>query len=440
MDIFVNVANQKLRISTYDRNLVDGTQKFVRFIFDLSDDWDGLLTFAQFRQGENAYNQYLDENNCVYLPTEIKAGTCTLMLYGSSNPIIGTTNYLTLTIDENILVANADSTEISVSLYDQLVSQVSSLNEKVTQLQNNRVTLELIEGTVAAEMTKYLESGALANITIKDGSITRNKVDAAFEEVLQKADFAMQPSVYDTQNRNTDIFAYVDKSIADVSSTGNWDQNNENGNGFIHNRPLYLESGTASITWDGQPTEFSTGDGYRISGLTPDGDDLAGGTATISMNGTKQIWPISAYYKNQSLLTAALKNITDTSTILVVDGNIMGYGTGFLGLLAGDGTLIGMVIPEGFDASLPAGIYAVIIDDKSEGNVANRYYIAGLDYEYANVIVDKRYSSVLKKNGEANVFVVDAGSADVTTVDFSAYQAGDVVLVIGADELAEVSV
>ena len=139
-------------------------------------------------------------------------------------------------------------------------------------------------------------------------------------------------------------------------------------------------------------------------------------------------------------LKTTLKNITDSSTILVVDGNIMGYGTGFLGLLAGDGTLIGMVIPEGFDASLPAGIYAVIIDDKSEGNVANRYYIAGLDYEYANVIVDKRYSSVLKKNGEANVFVVDAGSADVTTVDFSAYQAGDVVLVIGADELAEVSV
>lgn len=50
MDILVNVANQKLKIATNLKSLVAGTQEFVRFVFNLTGDWDDLLTFAQFRQ------------------------------------------------------------------------------------------------------------------------------------------------------------------------------------------------------------------------------------------------------------------------------------------------------------------------------------------------------------------------------------------------------
>lgn len=270
MDILVNVANQKLKIATNLKSLVAGTQEFIRFVFNLTGDWDDLMTFAQFRQDGKSYNQYLDENNSAYLPAEIGMGTCTLMLYGSNNNTKATTNYLTLTIDENILVANAESTEISLSLYNQLVSRVNTLinigeqgnadliavdkdlqmqinkkasdedlkkeidrakraeqenasaiglkasqkdvddlTVKVTQLENNEFVASQIEKSVIAEMNKYLSSGQLANMAIADNSIERKKVDSEFEKTLVKADTAMQPSVYDPQNLRVDIYSYA---------------------------------------------------------------------------------------------------------------------------------------------------------------------------------------------------------------------------------------
>nr|DAL41873.1 MAG TPA_asm: collagen alpha 1(VIII) chain protein [Bacteriophage sp.] len=126
MDILVNVVNQKLKIATNLKSLVAGTQEFVRFVFNTSGDWDGLATFAQFMQDGIAYNQYLDENKAAYLPAEIGVGNCTVMLYGSGGKTIATTNYLTLKVDDNILISDAQSTEISESLYAQLVDKVNS--------------------------------------------------------------------------------------------------------------------------------------------------------------------------------------------------------------------------------------------------------------------------------------------------------------------------
>ena len=276
MDILVNVANQKLKIATNLKSLVAGTQEFVRFVFNTSGDWDGLATFAQFRQNGVAYNQYLDDDKAAYLPAEIGVGTCTVMLYGSNGNTIATTNYLTLTIDENILVSDAQSTDISLSLYNQLVSKVNSLstwNEqnaadliavdkdlqqqintkaaaadltaeisrakaaekanadaialkasqadvddltiKVTQLENNEIIAELISEAVVSEMADYLASGQLAEMTIADGSISRKKVNDDFENTLVKADTAMQPSMYDPQGLKIDIYSYA-QSKADT--------------------------------------------------------------------------------------------------------------------------------------------------------------------------------------------------------------------------------
>lgn len=270
MSILINVVNQKMYMSSTMEGLVAGSQQFVKFQFNLTDEWDGLLTFAQFRQSGKAYNQYLDEDNCVYLPPEIGVGTCTLMLYGSHDTTIGTTNYLTLHIDENILISDADSTEISESLYNQLVtkinaitswndqgiadieaaqkdlqiqinrkaaqsdliseisrakaaetananaialkadqSQVDDLQIQVNELANNEVIAELIEKAVVEEMSDYLASGQLANLTIQDGSISRAKVDADFESTLSKAETSMQPNVYDTQNLQVDVYSYA---------------------------------------------------------------------------------------------------------------------------------------------------------------------------------------------------------------------------------------
>ena len=282
MDILVNVANQKLKIATNLKSLVAGTQEFVRFTFNLTGDWDDLMTFAQFQQNGVAYNAYLDENNSAYLPSEIGVGTCTMMLYGSNDKTIATTNYLTLSIDENILVSDANSTEISESLYTQLVTKVNTLltwNEqnaadlqavdkdlqiqinkkaeqteldkeiarakaaektnadaialkasqsevdelsiKVTQLESNEVIASLIEAAVVKEMEEYLAAGTLANLTIADGSITRSKVNSELNDILTLAETAMQPSVYDKLGRKVDVFDYAQSRADTVQSNLN---------------------------------------------------------------------------------------------------------------------------------------------------------------------------------------------------------------------------
>ena len=249
MDVFVNVSNQKLKITTNLKSFVEGSQNFVRFVFNLTNDWDNLVTFAQFTQGGISYNQFLDDSNSVYLPTEIVKGTCTMVLYGSSKNVIATTNYLTLFIDKNILVHDAESTEISQSLYNQLIDRVNAmasvdaelqrqlnakvnnedltletnrakqaeqankqaiqaLADRVTQVENNEVIDSIIEEAVSSELNKFLESGQLANLAIQDGSLSRSKVDSDFESVLQKADTAVQPS--DVQNLLDSLTVVVD--------------------------------------------------------------------------------------------------------------------------------------------------------------------------------------------------------------------------------------
>ena len=235
MDIAIDVIDQKLRLKTDKKvgRLVSGTQEFVRFVFNLTSDWDGLSVLAQFNQGGVPYNQYLDSEHGAFLPAEIKAGSVTLMLYGTGGTTIGTTNYLTFQIDKDIFVTDANSTDISQSLYTQLVNQfndaettnkqlftelkatdeslqkqvntkatqtaldneiqraktaeqanataiagkaaqteVDELKDKVNALENNEVIAEKIEDAVEAEMQRFLDSGALANMASVDGSVT----------------------------------------------------------------------------------------------------------------------------------------------------------------------------------------------------------------------------------------------------------------------------
>lgn len=229
MELLVNVNNQKLRLATNLKSLVAGSQQFIKFTFNLSDEWDDLLTFAQFIQGSNSYNAYLDEDNSVYLPHEIQAGTCKLILYGTGSQgegsqIIATTNYLELNIDENITVANASSTDISQSLYDQLVNKFN----KIADLSQTEY-VEEIKKQVNAIAQEYIDSDDWVAENISDGSLARTKVNDAFEATLDKADNSWQrgenaasgswDDTYDTNRRKTDIFNYVD---GEINSTKNY--------------------------------------------------------------------------------------------------------------------------------------------------------------------------------------------------------------------------
>ena len=215
MELLINVINQKLKLATNLKSLVAGTQQFIKLIFNLPDEWDGLLAFAQFIQGSNSYNVYLDENNSVYLPSEIQAGTCKVLLYGTGNQgensqIIATTNYLEFTIDENIIISDANSTNISQSLYDQLVERFN----RIADLSESDYS-DLIVEQVGEIMAGYLSDGSIAAATIQDGSIARSKVNSAFEATLAKADTAMQPTEYG-EGGTKDVFAFADSKAAIV--------------------------------------------------------------------------------------------------------------------------------------------------------------------------------------------------------------------------------
>ena len=272
MEILINVVNQKLKVTNYVKALIDGSQKFIAFKFLLGSDWDGLVTFAQFIQDGVGYNQYLDENNTVYLPTEIHKGKVNVLLYGvggddavfdgttlvSGGDVIATTNYLTFTVEENSLIADAQSTQISISNYQYLVNLVNSvqagelkrqieqkanttdLNAEIRRAQGveddlstaigtkaNQVDLTSLADRVSAledgsayddeianavkqEISALLLSGDLAEMTIEDGSISRSKVNSDFEATLELADGSMQKSVYDPTG-------YGDKGVTPYS-------------------------------------------------------------------------------------------------------------------------------------------------------------------------------------------------------------------------------
>ncbi len=73
------------------------------------------------------------------------------MLYGVRDTVIATTNYLTLTIAQNRLVQDASSTEITRTLYEQLVSRVESLE--------GVVRANAVKGTITLTSTSWTSIG-----------------------------------------------------------------------------------------------------------------------------------------------------------------------------------------------------------------------------------------------------------------------------------------
>lgn len=100
MDVFIDVVNQKLRVATNLRKYVSGTNQFVRFVFNLSDDWAGLTTCAEFLQNENVFSHELDSNNSVYLPREVTHGKCSLSLKGTNGTVTATSEDVVFLVEK----------------------------------------------------------------------------------------------------------------------------------------------------------------------------------------------------------------------------------------------------------------------------------------------------------------------------------------------------
>lgn len=113
MEINVVVQGQTLRPLPM-RQIVSGSQDFVKFVFHLDDDWLAIANpvsnvCAVFKQNETKYNVTLDSNYSAFLPQAIVAGPCTMVLRGVKNSTVATSNILKIQVEENGLIANASS-------------------------------------------------------------------------------------------------------------------------------------------------------------------------------------------------------------------------------------------------------------------------------------------------------------------------------------------
>lgn len=158
MDVNINVIGQKLKIASNLKNYVEGTQRFVKFIFSFRDNtWDDMLITAQFQQNDHAYNTYLDSDNAVYLPKEITVGRCKLLLFGSKTNVKATTSYIDFDIDANYVVQNASSVALTTTEYDKLVTDIA--NKLV-----DKVVVEIPTGVeMKANKTQTLNDASTAD-------------------------------------------------------------------------------------------------------------------------------------------------------------------------------------------------------------------------------------------------------------------------------------
>jgi len=221
MDIHVNVIGQKLRLVRNYKNFIDGSNRFIKFIFDLDSGWDGLMSYAQFTQDGNSYNVYLDEENSVFMPPEIKVGKCTMTLSGTGDGVIATTDFVTLTILKNILTSGEESTEITESLYEQLIDKINATSKDIDEIEAEMEDyVSEIQGKIDAEAAARARNDNMLNsridtfMTLPEGTTTRDAeiIDARIGydgTMYATVGSAIRTQVSDTNNR-------VDENSGDI--------------------------------------------------------------------------------------------------------------------------------------------------------------------------------------------------------------------------------
>jgi len=155
--INVDVVNQNLLIPPEDKYVVEGTQEFIEFHFNLRDGWENLVVFAQFIQEDRAYNVYLDADNNAFLPAEIESGFLQIVLYGTIGDVIAISNNLRMRVQRTPYVGDGQSTEITLSLYQQMADEFASIrNTAEEQGRSMEAIMTALSGKVDGA---YVEDG-----------------------------------------------------------------------------------------------------------------------------------------------------------------------------------------------------------------------------------------------------------------------------------------
>lgn len=167
MDILVTVEGQKMKLASNQTHHIEGSSQFVKFVFDLSDEWVGLDTNVQFIQNGEAYGQKLDgsgNKKYAFLPNGITEGECKMVLYGGDGTIRATTNYIPLSIGKDISALRTLSENISRTNYEQALNELKqyvanggvtevALNQAFSKAVNEIATEENVKQEIASGIT-----------------------------------------------------------------------------------------------------------------------------------------------------------------------------------------------------------------------------------------------------------------------------------------------
>ena len=215
MDVSVNVTNQKLKVATNQKTFVAGTQEFIRFVFNLQQDWNNLLVYAQFTQYGKSYKVYLDSENSVYLPPEVKDGNCVLVLRGTKGNTIAVTEPLQLNVSPNPAEGEAGSTGITLTLYEQLVNSVTEKSEKLEQ--DLQVERKRIDNLIKLPTGSTTGDAELADIRVgADGKVYNTAGDAVrtqLQENKEQTDEAVASLKEDLGNVEERDIEPLNKSV-----------------------------------------------------------------------------------------------------------------------------------------------------------------------------------------------------------------------------------
>ena len=178
MDILVTVEGQKMKLASNQTHHIEGSSQFVKFIFDLSDEWVGLDSNVQFIQNGEAYGQKLDgsgNKKYAFLPNGITEGECKMVLYGGDGTIRATTNYIPLSIGKDISALSTLSENISRTDYERALVELKQYvaNGGVTEIALNQAFSNAVSEIATEENVKQeIASG----ITIAKSEIESAKL------------------------------------------------------------------------------------------------------------------------------------------------------------------------------------------------------------------------------------------------------------------------
>lgn len=101
MDIIAIVKGQKMRLVANNSCYISGSNGFVRFKYELSDEWKNLSVIAMFEQNGQISSQTVTDGYA-FLPSDICEGNCDMTLFGIGGTIFATTNRVPLIINKDI--------------------------------------------------------------------------------------------------------------------------------------------------------------------------------------------------------------------------------------------------------------------------------------------------------------------------------------------------